>query len=481
MNPGIRGNNAYEGYYDRNPDTVSYSTRNVAERIEVEFHTQQPQTLEDWAAVFNIRSAYRNESDFRLDAIQAVGSSHVSERFQRIIDADQAVSDNYRRLAWRRQSDMDRDAPEDLTIGQYRKEFLMELQQAMEYLFTDPTLRLQDFGGIQEAGAFRFTKGTVEDFHYKNLSGGEKGAFDLLLDIFVKRSEYQDAIYCIDEPEAHVATALHGRLLKAMLKLIPEESQLWIATHSIGFVRQAFELMHQEDNVVFLDFSDHNLDQPVEIKPRIPNRSFWQTTYRVALDDLSDLIAPENIVICEGNKAGADKGFDAACYNKLFSDNHPETLFISYGSSGEVANSENLMKILGAVAKGVKVWRLIDRDEMTDNERSNNIQDELHVLKRRELENYLFSPEVLRTFLNNNKKEGFADNILMKRQELLACSMKPDDDMKAITQELLQYIRQQTRLSNLGNTRREFALEHLIPALKETPCIYEELEEVIFK
>ena len=126
-----------------------------------------------------------------------------------------------------------------------------------------------------ESGTFRFQKGDVHDFHYKNLSGGEKAAFDLLLDIFVKRNEYSDAIYCIDEPESHVASAIHGRLLEAILNLIPTDSQLWIATHSTGFVRKAAELHQANNNVVFLDFSDRDFEKQVVITPAIPNQSFF--------------------------------------------------------------------------------------------------------------------------------------------------------------------------------------------------------------
>ena len=78
--------------------------------------------------------------------------------------------------------------------------FYEGIKVALETLFEKPSLSLQDFGGSLDSGAFRFKKGSIDDFHYKNLSGGEKAAFDLLLDIFVKRDEYQDAIYCIDEP-----------------------------------------------------------------------------------------------------------------------------------------------------------------------------------------------------------------------------------------------------------------------------------------
>ena len=197
------------------------------------------------------------------------------------------------------------------------------------------------------------------------------------------------------------------------------------------------------------------------------------------MDDLADLIAPESIVICEGDKNSADKGFDADCYNRIFADTHPETLFVSYGSSGEVARSENLISILQAVAKGVKVWRLIDRDDMPATERDKKIHDGMRVLKRREIENYLYDPDVLETFLKNRGQSNVVDDILQERQRLLASASKMDD-VKSVTQELFQFIRSTTRLPDLGNSRREFALHHLVPALIATRSVRDELIEVIF-
>ena len=170
-----------------------------------------------------MRSAYRNESDFQLQSLDRTRPAVETRRFDRIIDPDQAVSDNYRRLAWKRISDMDYDAPDDTTFGQYRSESLGKLREAMAALFKKPTLNLESFGGVQDSGTFLFSKGASKQFRYSNLSGGEKAAFDLLLDIFVKRQEYQDAVYCIDEPEAHMAAALQGPLLDAMLDLLPEK------------------------------------------------------------------------------------------------------------------------------------------------------------------------------------------------------------------------------------------------------------------
>ena len=474
----LLGNSLYGGYYSRTQD-APLTTSDMAAYVDIKFHSLQALSANQWAAAFNIRSAYRNESDFQLQAIEAVPSSIETVRFSRIIDADESVSDNYKRLTWKRQADIDGDAPGHLTLRQYRNEFLNELQTAMADLFDDPSLSLQDFGGVQEAGAFRFTKGATVDFHYKNLSGGEKAAFDLLLDIFVKRHEFSDAIYCIDEPEAHIASALQGPLLKAMLKLIPQESQLWIATHSIGFLKHAYELWKKEANVVFLNFGGQDFDNPVVITPQMPNRSFWQTTYRVALDDLADLIAPKNIVICEGSKSMADKGFDAQCYNLLFSDLHPDTLFISYGSSGEVQNSQNLMSVLGAIAKGITMWRLIDRDDMDADDRAKMIEDGIRVLSRRELEDYLYDTEVLQRFLVRHEKHELIDDILGKQQELLRGAEMPEST-KPITQELFEYIKNKTRIPWLGRNRRQFALAELIPALKETPEVLSLLQEDIF-
>ena len=467
-------------YYSKDTTSSMNTTHEVWKSITVEFHTGSP-TRETWPNLFNIRSAYRNEADFQLTTLDAVTPSSEKARFERIIDPDQAVSENYRRLAWKRMADIDKDAPADKTIGQYRQEFLKDLQRAMRNLFADPTLELQDFGGIRDLGVFRFSKGTSKDFHYKNLSGGEKAAFDLLLDIFVKRSEYQDAVYCVDEPEAHVATWLHGRLLEAMIDIVPANSQLWIATHSIGFVRKAYDIMQNNGSVAFLDFTGHDFDQEVKMRPRIPDRVFWQDAYRVALDDLSELVAPAKIVLCEGSQKAGENAFDAICYNRLFSDTHPDTLFISRGGSGEVERSDDVMAILHSVAKGARVWRLIDRDDMTNEARQEKIVQGVQVLRRREIENYLYDPDVLRTFLRIINKNELADSILHRRGELLLTKEASGDNVKAISRELFIHIKQTTRRGDLGNTREEFAKQHLVPALKATSHVLQQLGEDIFQ
>lgn len=376
--------------------------------------------------------------------------------------------------------DLDRAAPEDITFGRYRAESLGDLQKAMRDLFSDPALSLQDFGGLQ-AGSFRFSKGNVTDFHYKNLSGGEKAAFDILLDVFVKRDEAKGAVFCIDEPELHVATSLQGLLISAVLKLLPQTSQLWIATHSIGVVKEAYKMhVDQPGQVVFLEFSGKNFNEPITITPSIPNRAFWANMYEVALDDLSSLVAPHRVIICEGSKEKHVGAFDARCYNQMFADESPETLFISQGGAGEVVNSNHLVTILQAIAHGIVVRKLIERDDMTDVERAHKIRQGIRVLNRRELEEYLYDPEVIHTFLRiAGCEETVVDNVLSQRETLLNGNLGPKN-VRDVSRKLFEAIRRLAGLSNLGNSREEFALQFLVPALVQTSSVYNELREDVF-
>ena len=465
-----------EEYYDK--ISQSQNTHEVASRVGIEFHGVGEGDV-DWKSAFQVRSAYRNEADFRIEQLRATKPDGAEPRIARIIDRDESVSKNYERMVWKRLQDLDRDAPEEVTIGEYRKESLGDLQRAMRGLFSDPDLLLQDFGGIQ-GGSFRFSKGNVTDFHYKNLSSGEKAAFDVILDVFVKRDEATEAVFCIDEPELHVATALQGPLIASILELLREPSQLWVATHSIGIVREAYKMLRERPGkVAFLDFSGGDFDGSVTITPSTPDRVFWKNMYEVALDDLSSLVAPERVVICEGSRDKHVKAFDAQCYNRLFADEFSETLFISQGGSGEVIQSEHLVAILKAIASGIDVEKLIDRDDMTAEERSRKIAQGIRVLRRRELEEYLYDPEVLRTFLRTVGKESVVEQVLSERESLVNGQPGPTN-IKDVSRQLFTEIRNATKLANFGNNREQFAAQFLLPALRSTHMVCEELREDVF-
>ena len=467
-------NNDLREYYYRNLAEAQHQsvTAELWQRIDVEFHDGPPASG-NWAKAFNIRSPYRNEHQFQVSGLSAVPPASEQQRFSRIIESDLAVSDNYRRLAWKRLTDLDRDAPSTKTFGEYRTESVRQLQDAMAALF--PELKLQDFGGITGGGGFRFAKGAIGDFAYQNLSGGEKAAFDLLLDVFVKRHEYHDAVYCIDEPEAHTAAAIQGELLEALLLLLPPVSQLWIATHSIGFVRAAHKRSEQFGDVVFLDFAQENFDQPVNLSPTPTGRSFWHKTYRVALDDLAALVGPSRIILCEGNRDKPAEGFDAQCYTKIFEGSHGDTMFLSRGSATQVERSEDLKAIIEKIIEGVAISLLMDRDDMTDEARTARLeQGDVRVLSRREIENYLYDPEVLATFFRDQGNPGVPSSIVDLFQDPVT------GDMRQVSRQILDEARRVLPGRQLGNDRKEFALAHLVPALRNTPSVYAGLEADVF-
>src|SRR5690606_33530525 len=131
-------------------------------------------------------------------------------------------------------------------------------------------------GNPLDQGGVRVDKGASTNFDYKTLSGGEKAAFDLILDFVVKRPSYPDAIYRIDDPETHMNTRLQGALLGELVGLLPGDSQLWIASHSIGMMRKARKMYDADPaSVAFIDFGEQDFDQPVVLKPSKPTRAFW--------------------------------------------------------------------------------------------------------------------------------------------------------------------------------------------------------------
>lgn len=216
------------------------------------------------------------------------------------------VSDNYQRLVGQTLDGLYGGGHDDANVRDLRESFIGELQDAFTSVFQE--LTLEGPGDPLGGGTFLFRKGAVSGFPYKNLSGGEKAVFDLLLDLMVKRASFQDTVFCIDEPEAHSNTRVQGSILDQLLGFVSDASQLWIATHSIGMMRRARELQEETPNAVaFLDFQDLDFDQQVTLAPVSVDREFWSRTLGVALGDLASLVAPATVVLCEGKPANGNR------------------------------------------------------------------------------------------------------------------------------------------------------------------------------
>ena len=127
-----------EQYYEKVPQAQSIFE--ISNNIGIEFHEDENA---NYRSSFHVRSAYRNESDFRIDHLQTSRQTEERPRLTRIIDIDTAVSENYTRLALQGLQDLYHASPGSQMFDNYRKEKLGELQNALGNLFSNPELLLQ--------------------------------------------------------------------------------------------------------------------------------------------------------------------------------------------------------------------------------------------------------------------------------------------------------------------------------------------------
>ena len=451
--------------------------------VYLEFHSKISQ--EEPRKSLYLRSAYRNDPEFQIQNLGRVGDPLDDIRVTRMIDNDAAVARNFQRLVSGALEDVFDPRNGSENLYQFRKRFIGDIRAAFSKLF--PDIELDSLGNPLEDGTFRFTKGASKSFSFKNLSGGEKAAFDLILDLVVAQRAYNDTVFCIDEPESHMNTKLQADLLSVLYDLISGNCQLILATHSIGMMRRARDIEAEAPgSVTFLDFGDRDFDKPQVIEPTIPDRAFWGRAHSVALDDLAALVAPERVVICEGepltNRSTRNHSLDADCYNRIFEREFPETRFVSMGSDHQIVGDQRgLAEALHILVGGLEVTRLIDRDDRTDNEITALAVKGVCVLSRRNLESYLFDDEVLRALAVSVNEENKVDALLARKREIRdAKSGGPTDDLKPTSGEIYVACKDILSLTQRGNDAKAFMRDTLAPLIKPGMVVYEELKRDIF-
>lgn len=464
----------------------------VANNIKIEFHGGDPfasgYNNPDAKKAFYFRTAYRNESDFSSNSIgQIIDALQDSRHPPRMISADTRVSDNYQRIVAETVAEIYQPGNDEATKGEIRDRLIGEVRDSMRRVFD--SLILTGPGVPMQNGTFQFEKGSSKDFRYVNLSAGEKAAFDLLLDFILKTKTFDNTVYCIDEPELHMNTALQAKLLQELYRLIPERCQMWIATHSIGMMREAKRLYYEHPGLVaFLDFQDRDFDVPVELTPVKPDAAFWKKTFRVALDDLTDLVAPESIVFCEGGRTetGAKRNaeFDAKCLTKIFTSEYPDVAFVSLGGTEDVEKNAVLLKaIFQNMFDGIKISVVLDRDDRGETEVAELRARGTRVLSLRDLENYLWDNEVLSKLCSVRSQPERIAEILRAKADALAASIargNPPDDYKSMSGDLYTKIKRTLGLTGVGNNAQAFCVNTLAPLITPNMSIYNKLKTDVF-
>ena len=194
------------------------------------------------------------------------------------------------------------------------------------------------------------------------------------------------------------------------MRLLPNGSQLWVATHSVGMIRRAFDIAAgSPGRVAFLDFGQVEGPAPdVRLTPSQPSSRLLREAMSIALDDLARLLAPEVLIICEGSQV-SDRVpvWDERIYRQIFRDMHPRVEFRSSGGKGEL---DLAAAIASVIAPGTYILKLRDRDDLSPESRTRLLENDpnLRVLERRSLESYLLDDEVLEALVNdrNNRVEN---------------------------------------------------------------------------
>jgi len=405
-------------------------------------------------------------------------------RLQKLIQNDQTVSDNYQRLVADTISGVFNDDNNNKTVESLRSELTGKIAAAIERVFED--LRFSSLGEPLQNGSFYFTKGIVKDFHYRNLSAGEKSAFDLILDLVVQSKYYPDAIYCIDEPETHMHTKLQSKVLRELYNLIPGQSQLWLSTHSIGMLQEAEDIEKEcPGTVIFLDFGERNFDEEQIIRPAKIEKALLDKFYELAFGDFAKLILPKKIVFCEGSSQGKSrKDFDKAIYTTIFSDNHPEAFFISAGSCNDIENIEQTYgEILTVLFEKTEIIKIVDHDDRSNREVEDLLKKGIRTLSKRLIESYLLDDEIIDKLCIMSKQPEKYSECLEKKREIMNNSelrKNPPDDMKSVKGEIYNSLKTILKLTRCGNTADTFLRDTMAPLITPNTEIYKQLEKDIF-
>lgn len=473
-----------QDYLEKKDGQVS-DNRWYQNKVAISFYEEQGLSQDEIQGKFYFRTAYRNEPDFTVNNLNKQNDPSKSVKLDNLMQNDITVSENYQRLVAQTLAGVYDQGNDSKTVEQLRDELIGKIKVSLSNIFED--LNLTSIGEPLSNGSFFFEKGISKDFHYKNLSAGEKSVFDLILDIIIKATYYPNAIVCIDEPEAHMHTRLQSKVLKELYRLTPDNSQLWISTHSIGMLKEAEVIENTNPNtVVFLDFDNRDFDLTEIMTPAKIDRAIWDRFFDLAFADFSKLIAPSQIVFCEGTSQGRNyKDFDAQIYGKIFEQKYHDTKFVSIGSSSELENIENQsIKIVANILKSSSIIKFIDRDDKSPEEVQELLEKGIKTSGRRHIESYLFDDELITKLCIIKGKPELIQNCLEVKNQAIQDSIgrgHPSDDIKSASGNIFVELKRILGLTQCGNNKCAFMRDTMTPLVTEETAVYQELENEIFK
>ena len=468
---GNKGNKSHE--YHSMTKEINFSPENIIVEFDTGTFTDiknQKSSIDAVNTMFSFRSPYRYNSHLRISESRAVSEiKHNNYGASASSDLDDKMEENYRRLNIKFTRYL---FSQDCTPTQAKEKIIGDINNSLANCLD---LHITSMGNIEAGkGTLYFTKSDhSQEFEFNVLSSGEKEIVDIILDLYLRADDYDETIFLIDEPELHISTAIQKKLLLEINKLVGENCQIWIATHSIGFLRALQDELKDECQIIQFQKDVKWASTVQTLTPIKKSLSKWKEIFETALDDLTGLISPKRIIYCEGmdrpSVTGLEKGFDAKVFNNIFGEKYHDTLFISSGGNTELdQRSEIALTILTKVFSDVEILVFKDRDVSSgrindENDRQiylENNPKHFRIMKRWEIENYLYDKEVLKIYCDKNGKlfdevkyDSFVTNIYDQNLKdetgkIKSCcgittSLNPENFKLAIsqciTEELLVY------------------------------------------
>ena len=474
------GNGANDDYCkkDSNDQRQGYNL------VKIDFYDDLSKfSQEQYKETFYFRTAYRNSPNVSIRSLQTVPSPLFNADNKMMIQNDATVDDNYQRLMSATINEFFDKKNDEKSVVSLRDELISKIREPLHELF--PDLLLTELGLVTEKADFYFEKGSTPRYGYEKLSGGEKAAFDLLLDFVVKNQYYHNTVFCIDEPETHIHTGLQAKLLSILFGLVPDNSQLWIATHSFGMMKEAKRLSElHPGEVVFLNFDGYDFDDSVEITPSECDSVLWNKMLEITLEDYAPFIAPETIVFCEGSTRGKKrKDFDARCYANIFGKKHARTEFYSLGDCDSVEKEQQIIDFVRRLTPESRIIKIVDRDDRSPEEISDLNQQGIRVLSRRHIEAFLLDDDVLKKWCVNVGKQEKETEILLIKKQAMEDSVKRGnalDDFKSAAKDICTMGKKMLEITGCGNSGDMIMRDTLSKLITPDMVVYKELERDIF-
>jgi putative ATP-dependent endonuclease of the OLD family len=230
----------------------------------------------------------------------------------------------------------------------------------------------------------------VDNFLVEVNGSGIKEALRLLLDVEFGHPD----ILLVEEPEIHLHPALETSMMR-YLKNVSCNCQVFITTHSTNFLDTA-----EMNNVYLVTKPNSTKVQQIDIgeaETRIPQELGIR---------LSSLFMFDRLVFVEG--ISDEEAFREWASTLGINFSQANVGFIRMGGARNFAHfaTEETLRFLAK--RQVKMWFLIDRDEKEDSEilKMQTVLGQnakLQVLNKREVENYLIHPRVIRSFIEYKK------------------------------------------------------------------------------